>query len=327
MEESCIAFNISNIVLQEDKDKILKLSKSWFKIGLSLAIIILFLNIIVLCIYFVMGDARKKVSNLLLLNQSFTDLLVSINIISFILPDYARSLLNDFYFSIIFYVYIYTSWVKLFALVLTTAERYFAVNKPFLHRKVVTRGRIKYVIIITWLLAFIAPSIIAIYNSYSLHLPVQIVFPTISLTMFSIFLIAIFGMLLLTFVRSKKSIREHIISKTTTLNIDPGETSDRLNALTREYQRETRLIKVFTAMAVAYFVSYVPVPMFVIKLRSSAKTSGELYSVMLGTIVVYSLFSMSSIFNPLLTFLLKDDFKNKLITCLQNVQSTIKYVT
>ena len=324
MEESCIAFNISSkSVLQEEKDKVLKLSKDCLKIGLSLAIIILFLNIIVLCIFFVMGDARKKVSNILLLNQSFTDLLVSINIISFVLPDYTLSLLNDLYISITYYFYLYTSWVKLFALVLTTAERCFAVDKPFLHRKVVTRGRIKYVIIITWLLAFITPSTMATYNSYSLYSPVQPVFPTISLTVFLIFLIAIFGMLLLTFVRSKKSIRKHIILKRKRMDMDRRKHTDISRVLIREHQKEARLIKIFIFMTVAYLLSFMPVPIYSLILSSRTMNNNEISNVMLGTVAVLFLFAISSVFNPLLTFLLKNDFKKGLTKCFRNETTAV----
>ena len=75
------------------------------------------------------------------------------------------------------------------------------------------------------------------------------------------------------------------------------------------------------SMAVTYVLSYIPFPIMASGVASKAAKEYDFKTIMLGTSVSICFYMMSSIFNPLFTMILKEDFKNELVKLFQRLRN------
>ena len=116
-----------------------------------LSVTIILSNSLLVFLFFWQKQIRKKVTNILLFNQACLDILNGVLFVPVtIMMIFCDVSSKEFVFGTFYCFSLITS---LFSITLLAFERYFSVSSPYIHRQVVTKGRVTRAIILIWILS------------------------------------------------------------------------------------------------------------------------------------------------------------------------------
>ena len=231
-----------------------------YQVLFSLVIIsIIILNITVIILYSRMTQLlRRKIPNLLLLNQALVDLLIGLSAIlrvvcsSHTCPDEVNNMK--------FFFLEYTAFLAVGVLLVGTLERFVSVKAPFQHRAHVTRGRVIMMIVCTWSITML-PALV--YSSY--------VFDTHKdkednavqhyyIGHYALLLLAmlvVFIILGLTYWEIRVSISRRHNPGINSIS-SPAVVTDLSSQINREVESQRKLTRIFSLMSIVYLVTVAP---------------------------------------------------------------------
>lgn len=272
------------------------------------------INCAVMVVYGLIGRKRKKIPNFLLFNQAIVDIVIAMYALMSTLPNYMRELqcidlpcgsASKHYRITILVLGQYSVFVSLGVLMLTCGERFLALNKPFYHRRVVSKFKMTIAIIVIWLLSFIpCPFYISFTEGKLNDLRFPAIYGGTRVCLVFVGIIIIFLILFLTFRTVQKSIREGIIRSP--LNCGEQGIERKEIFLHSEHKKEIKMIKIFTGMAAVYTISYLPMATF---FTIKQFTEMPHFQSAVAEIVVFMMYISSAFLNPCLTLTLKEDYK------------------
>lgn len=268
-------------------------------------------NSLVLVIFFKMKKTvRRKVSNLLLVDQAFVDILIGATAIPRIVC--LEVCIMTVYKVTIFFTS-YTMYFAVGILITCTLERYMSVKIPLFHHVHATAGKI------TCLILFIAVITLA-PGFVNLLLPVKV---TLLRNLHIGEGICLCGGILLIFAllgATYRSIRYSIQSRITMIKSQAGTkkvAKNEVDPINRERQKKLKTIKVFLLMSIIYTITIVPhiAGEFLLCIIRPSKDV-----VFLTKTIVYICYISSSAINPCLTLRYKPDYKNVVLKIITNIK-------
>lgn len=271
------------------------------------------INLFVVMLYFLMKKGRRKISNYLLLNQSITDIYISM-CLWFELIVHLEHVPNGTLLGIVHVGMLeYSLVLSLGTLLLGASERYLSISRAYYHKCNVTLLRIFYATITVWFLSFV-PTVILLSlmdfnpeNSNHSHVIIySYVFDAIMLSL----LIGAVYMLLMTLKTARSSC---------TLRIQLSDNYSSLNRRKESFvvarRKSTRLLVIFLIMIFAYIVTFLP---FIIgRLCYDMGTLDQLSPCIRMSVayMCHIFYKSSALFNPFLTIFLKEDYKCAMLYC------------
>ena len=287
------------------------------KSKLSLFIIqsgtIILFNSLVIFLYSRERQLKRKITNILFVNQACVDLfngLIMVPILILLMYYYHKSLYNIF--QTCFSVSLLSS---LLSLTLLAFERYFAVSKPFIHRQIFTKGRIKYAIISVWissmLISMVPPQTwIHVTTAMAKAKMIQ------NFVYFLWAFTAVSFTIIVSLYVGTLRIAQQFIKRQLERLADNSMTTERKDFLTI-HRKEMRVTKLFIAFNAAFVVTYIPT--LIINVFDFV---GLYYAeVYLISDIVGLFYVANSVLNPLLTLYLKEDYFCALKRLLRKRQS------
>ena len=279
----------------------------------------LIFNIMVVNIYRRRPEIRRKLPNILLLNQVFIDLfncgvfcpVYTVNAVHYYLGVrnkrvYVRIISNT--------LQQFSSISSILNLLPLALDRCFAMSHPLLHRRVVTR---KVVLCSTAIVWFTSLCLACVYGyivdqnyingNAKEHLD-NFYFA------FTCLYHVVFALLIIinscTFYKSQVAMRDH----NNFTSDSGGSQQDRIRQ--REQEREQRLVRIFLLIFLVFFIAFSPALVFNMLLSfANFKYSQHLAVDAVAVIAM----ALSSAINPLIIMVLNKDFKIKWL-CLRNEQ-------
>ena len=267
-----------------------------YYISILVALFGIALNIRIVVIFCRDRNIRSKIPNILLFHQATVDM---VSYLLFIVPFSLWQIVPGtpkrifwLQYSDLF-MWTFSEFSSLFTFLLIGGERYAAICRPYWHKVHVNSKRVLLSILAVWLSSSV---IVIIYILLNLKAPLSsltfgfqicmIIVPVL----LAVIITALFG---LAFYNARISIRN-------AGNI--GENKDSKRTMNTKETRqnsaaEYRLVLIFLLM---YSV-------FVVAFACSVSITYSMHPVQLATGVFF--LSLSSLFNPILTIVLKDDFK------------------
>ena len=133
--------------------------EKWVNIKLFIygttAIIVTAMNLLIVILFCVRPTLRKKIPNILLLNQALADLYNAVVtmptwvIVNYLSINHVNDL--DDLLTFKFFVNFFSVFISLGSFLATAADRSFSVTEPLIHRRVMTKGRVKIVLLLIWI--------------------------------------------------------------------------------------------------------------------------------------------------------------------------------
>lgn len=258
-------------------------------------------NAMVIIAYIKMKKQTKnKAANIFLLNQACADL-------SSILPSMLWSLFaftTDFHhldkeYKIFF---LFTSFVIIGSILVTTLDRFFHVKSPTLHHKVGGKFQVVVSILVAWILPII-PTV-----AYTAFVPRNNIVDEFKFArvVFSILLIlvcVIVGLLFMTYQILRASVNQRITEIVASPISDHKEDN-----IMKEHSKERRLILILFCMAMAYAATILP-HIIVVLVTLHYRQLELHYSIVFWQRITYMVYTLSATVDPLLTIFLRSDFK------------------
>ena len=272
-------------------------------------------NTAIIIIYSMMKKTQQmKLPNMMLRQQAIVDLLTSIMLFFFSLVNIDKLFqpvrsqtkfpLNA--------IKRFTIFLTLGILIISSIERLLGVRWPLFYRRVVTRKKLRFMIIFAWFLSSIPGLAITInyivYRSRTFRVVFSIVQSVIVITA----VIAIFVVLILTCNTVKISIRGKIKETKAKLQTSQINRYRELQRLISDQKKEMKLFKIFLSMIIFYIVTYLPILIFI---TIFTKLKGVIVCILIGDRISLFCYCSSALFNPFVTICMKDDFKNTLKKC------------
>ena len=271
-------------------------SRDWNSTKISLltllSVTIILSNSLVAFLFFWKKPIRKKVTNILLFNKACVDILNGLLFapvtILIIVCDVSS---NEFVFGTFYCFSLITS---LFSITLLAFERYFSVSRPYIHRQVVTKGRVTRAIILIWILSTAVVMLAQAWYltstavkkrllSYYTYVLWGIVAVTCSVV------VCLYGG---TVGRTRKFIKSQ-----------RGRCLEK--HLLEIHKKEMRVTKLFIALFVAFLLTYLPALIINI-FDFSGMHDERTYELISDAILL--IYLSNSVFNPTLTICIKVDF-------------------
>lgn len=262
----------------------------------------IFLNSLIVITYILMRrSVKRKVSNVLFLNQGIADWCVAVpSCIIATIYNGESSRQSWIYFK---FTFLFTSFISIASVLLITLDRYLAVRYPLRHRRLVTKCKVLIAITIIWVASAVPPIVESLFNISRTH---YITYRTFMVIIFTILISCVFIILLLlfyTFSTIRGSI--HLRIKILQLTLMSKKKNRLLNT---EQNKEKRMVKILFAMVFAYATTILPyiiitfIDLFYDELQ--IKLSDQLLD------IAFLLYTLRASEDPLLTIFIKKDFKN-----------------
>lgn len=300
-----------------------ELDKTFIMAKLFEAIAMSITNIVVLVLYFTLKKDRKKISNFLLLNQAITDLYVAVCLWYELAIDITKVRLPSLLLLKVA-MFEYSIMLSLGSLLLGALERYLSITKTFFHRSKITLERVFQAAICLWLFS-LAPVFLLLlvmtFNHRNVHLTRVMVYSYVVDAVMFIFITTIVYLLLMTLKAARTSCNGHV--ETICLQLNDGLQNRQRSKEIRARKRSIRLLVIFIIMISAYILTFVPfVAARVFYDIGLLDTLSLCRKIIIGG-TSNLLYKFSSLFNPFLTIILKEDYRRALMK--KNGDYTGKY--
>ena len=261
-----------------------------------------------------MTKARRNVSNYLLFFQSLADSYIGFVMCFEVMSHYL--IRYEYWHDRFLLTYTgmleYSFTLSLGILFLCVTERYLSVNNPIYHKQKVTKLRTIGGSILVCVSAMIPPLCLLSLMNFQLENS-----SSTEVTIYSLsFNAAIFGLVVSVVViltMTLENARAAIQPKAAdTLPLNEYRAKIRTNTARTRKRKEYRLIKIFIVMIIAYIFSYIPITILRFLYDIKALDNFDAYQDMVVITLCQTLYKSSALFNPILTILLKRDYRKKL---------------
>ena len=281
-----------------------------------LALSITILNSCVLLAYKRMHFNQKSTSNYLLSTTALADLYIGmITWFEVVVHSTSRDT-NHVVHAVYKGVLEYSYTLSLANLFICALERYSSVCLATYHRCHVTKSRVMIGTLIVWLLSAIPPVILLTLSFFTSGVGVEReVMTWYSFIFDGVMLVLICSSVSIVLV-TLKSARNLIRPKQQTIHQD---TTQRLVTDVQQ-RKEFRLVLIFVMMITAYVITYLPVTVGRILYDVGGLRHLNRFEGVVMLSLCQALYKSSALFNPVLTFTLRDDFRNVLITSVFNIK-------
>ena len=269
----------------------------------------IFANGTVIVVYLVMKRLHKKTTpNFMLFNQAIVDVIIALYALLSTLPNYFNTWMQERHYNIARIILgDYSIFLALGILVLSSGERSLAIHKPFLHFRNITLCRIFFCILVVWILSFIPCAVLIFYTKPEGHIATNefyIIYGSFRVGFVIVGIITVLVVLCFCYRSVRKSIRD----SQRTSSLKKRIKSEDENLLDEENKKELRYITLLIVMSIVYALSYLPMGIFSI-VRSVASESLSFFEMLVIEIVVFILYVISAVVDPIFTLFIKDDFK------------------
>ena len=272
-------------------------------------------NTAIIIIYSMMQKTQQmKLPNMMLRQQAIVDLLTSIMLFFFSLVDIDK-LFQPVRSQMKFPLNAmkrFTIFLTLGIHIISSTERLLGVRWPLFHRRVVTRKKLRFVIIFAWFVSSIPCLAITINYIVYRSRTFRVVFSVLQYVIVITAVIAIFVVLIITYNTVKISIRGKIKETKAKLQTSQINRYRELQRLISDQKKEMKLFKIFLSMVIFYIVTYLPILIFI---TIFTKLKGVIVCILIGDRISLFCYCSSALFNPFVTICMKDDFKNTLKNC------------
>ena len=269
-------------------------------------------------------EQKHKIPNFLLAAQASVDLFIGIQTVMDELAFHGEGMIIDKTLEVCMNIFAgYSIFLAVFTLFVSSMERYMATKVPLFHRTRVTRRRMIYATITIWFVALIPASLPIVYyhdfneNKHSRKQLILIDTSIIFTTMFFLYVV-----LLLTFRGIKVSMRKREFEL-------QASTYDEIRCTKLhhiEHQRMIHIFKIFLSMVCVYAVTFLPLAitdLLNIFVYEKEKDYNPTNAVSIAHIVSYMIYISGSIYNPLITLMMKDNFKEAITKHIKHVKDRI----
>lgn len=267
-----------------------------------LGIITIAANLLVIIIYALSEEKiRKKTANMLLCNQAVVDLFQGTITNGVTLFGQSFGLAKEI-------IYQFSMALSLHTVILVSLERYIFIIKPLFHRKFMTRRRICYAVVITWLssILWIPFRLVHLIDKNVNWKHYTLYYISISEAIVFIIIIAVIYSYVATYRTVKKFLtrKYHYSREGRNIASVGGQMNYNYN------EKEMKITQIFISMFVAFLVSYLPV---FINGIIHISLGSENYTPLLLKIMSLDLtfYLLNCIFNPIVTIIYKEDFKKR----------------
>ena len=281
-------------------------------VHITAAISITIFNALVIFLYISMKKHKRNIPNYLMFSQAMVDMYqaaVTWYETAVDSLDKTNSFLctiNEVTHTALFE---YSLSLCLLTLMLASIERYLSITKPFFHRKFVTKTRIIYGSLSVWAIAILAPiclMLAAQFDQMNLNSSAVILYSYFFDGILFILIVAIITTLALSLKVGKNSMNASI---NTQKQHDKDKSGKTLECFMR---KKVRLVVIFISMMAAFLVSFLPFALgrfFNDAGLLNGLSVSHQYKLLATCHVIYK---SSSLFNPILTLSLKDDYRKRL---------------
>lgn len=264
------------------------------------AFIFLFNTVLYVTFIFMKSSMKRDLANILLLNQTFSDIIVGVAVLlqSVHTNDYS----DDLHLGrcALFFLH-YSYYLSCNCLLLNAFERMLAFNFPRTHAKIFSSvGKLVVIIFVVYVLSSIPPICHSAYvdvkarEEYSTYM-------TVFFVLLLVTILAVYSFSIVTCVAVHK--KGSVLSNEMEMHGKSDETNGgELKVAEKSY------IGLFLAHSIFFAISYLPIAIVVIIDISGG--SGLVVEHWLAVVIVYML---SAIFNPIITLIFKDDYTNTLM--------------
>lgn len=277
-------------------------------IDIYLAILTIFLNILVMLVYATMKKILKeKTPNFMLLNQAIVDLVIGFLHLMYPLPSFFQ--VPDDYYVYVNIAEKCTMYLALGMLLFSSVERYIAIRYPLKHRVKVTRKMLVLVTMAIWSLSCIPVLTQIVYYYWDASRDFRRVIFSIE-NIFILFGIIILHVVLWQTYQEIQISIEYKLSSIKKMSYCSTDSRSSVSCTESTLKRhENKLFKIFALMAISYVVTYIPLLVCNIVLDVSTKNIDDVVKYSLIQVTT-SLYTSSALFNPVITLLLKKDFRH-----------------
>ena len=284
-----------------------------------LALSIIVLNGMIITLYCKNKRMHRKIPNILLMHQAVVDLFNAMHGISLVIEFLLFCIYNtlspvDFIHLKLVQLFLFTAstFTSLLNFSLITVERLLAIYKPFFHRSKVTKKAVYLSIAAIWFISTGLASVTVIegklvYFTRLVYMVTKSPFARICYGLYVISVVSLTPILILTYMRAKKSVKNNDERKRRQSSI-----GQQPNITIKRSTKELQLVKIFGLMYLGFFVAFVPIFFYpyIFSLDMSIR--------MVAIAVWHVLLLLSSIFNPILTLIMKKDFSCRNISSGKN---------
>ena len=283
-------------------------------IELMQATVITCANTLLVVIYLMFRPLQRKNGNYLLLCQALADLYIGallwFEIVAFNwASNKHRHILHVVYTGMLEYSFV----VCMGTLLVSALERYVSITRSVYHKQNITVNRLQRVTMLLWVVALIPVMCLLGVMQFDMKQA-----NSSSVKRYS-YLFDAFVLLIITVIASVlwKSLRHaNSINKNNSFQRDTEDYMDLSNAKSKVLIKDTRLVKLFIATMAIFILTYIPI--FIGRLIYDTGGLDNLsyieHVVLVNTCHV--LYKFSAICNPVMSLLVKKDYRDKIRSCL-----------
>ena len=265
-----------------------------------MVIAIVLLNITVIIGYGRMARlVRRKIPNMLLLNQALVDLLIGLSSVFRIVCSSHKC--SEIVNNIKFFFFEYTTFLAIGVLLVGTLERYVSVKVPFHHHRYVTKGKVVALMVCTWAVTML-PSLI--HSTYVFPLSIPQLNKNYYIGTYTVLLLAllvVFIILGVTYREIRASISRRLKQEDSSAK-SPATVTAVSARINREEESQKKLTRMFLFMSIAYLVTIAPQIIGSIVLDAVLPKTKEAHDIINTSKSAFHLiYIVSSFINPMLT--------------------------
>ena len=210
----------------------------------------------------------------------------------------------------------YSLTLCLLTLLLAAVERYICIVKPFTHKKFVTKNRVVCgSLFISAVSAIPAISLLAIanFNTRNLNSRFVVIYSIVFDFLVFLLIVIIIFMLTKSFKVGKDSLKSGISQQKNHLRENISRNSE--DALHCAMRKKLRLVVIFSIMMAGFLVSVLPfaIGRLLYDTGMLKKWSSTNQYILISA--CHIIYKSSSLFNPVFTLTLKDDYKKRIAKC------------
>lgn len=258
------------------------------------------LNTSVIVVYFKMSKSMKEKSpNIYLASQAFAN--YSTIVMAIILEFSYLHIAATWVHLLPYYefTFIYSSFVTIGTIVLTTIDRYSAIRFPFKFLRHVTSCRVFLAIFIVWIVSSVPPFT---YGKFVVDHASEVKATAVTFAILLVLVLFIF----ITLVMTYSAIRDSMQARLSVITVQESKNNEL--QLQKERQKERRILKILFCMAMTYAVTMLPIIIVVLMSLHYEQLQLDSLTMAQCQLVTSWVYTLSSITDPLLTIFIKEDF-------------------
>ena len=281
-------------------------------------------NSLVIFIYMRLAQKRKTSTNFFLFHQALIDLfngalLNSLAIGVFLSAGYIGNATLVFYLEFVESLfYHYSIGLSLGSLAVISAERYYSIANPLLHRKRLNKHRVKNIFLFIWCISLVSipgeflHCIGETVLSYQIYTVLVFVAFLCAILVVAAIFVAYFHTATAAMqkcIRNNSLNNASVLSTNTTTSSVRGTAEEERCAMMKRKEKGKRLLKIFFGMTVTFVISFIPMEVEILLWVCGGLTRHS----SLLEMICHLCFLANSLFNPVLTLYVKMDFRTCLV--------------